>query len=215
MNKSVLAIVIAATLLISMVGMASAIDPTMWYFTEDTSGVPSGANYIAYKDTGEGIDPVTINNGESFIWASDFSCAGESFAAGNWLGWFDFTQEPPYILCTGETLKIEIGYLDNGGTFNKKGETELAGGGTTPYCLEGVSLLDIPTSAFTIPTDGYLAFRLGMTGGEVKIQTTGGSGVDSDTHIQYPYPELCTVGLFGIGLVTLMGYVGYRRRTTK
>ncbi|GEM_PF-1551328 len=43
----------------------------------------------------------------------------------------------------------------------------------------------------------------------------GGTGVNSETHITYPYPELCTIGLFGVGLLTLVGYIRYSRRTLK
>ena len=210
-KKGIVAFLLAAALLVSMVGMASAdpIGPTQWYFTEHTSGVPSGADYIAYKDSGVGTIPVTINEGVSFIWASDVACSGESFQGGNWIGWLDFTSANP--LCSGETLKVEVGYLHPGGSFYSKGSLDIAGTGTN-NCMEGTQQ-NIPVSAFTIPSGDYLAFRFSMAGGSVDIDTD--TSVDSDTHIKYPYPELSTIVLFSTGLLALMGYVVYSRRNTK
>jgi hypothetical protein len=206
-KKGIVAFLLAAALLVSMVGMASADNypgPTTWYLTDTTSSV-SGADYIMYKDSGVGVGPISMTQGTVKVWASNIesSGSGDSFVAGTWIGWIDFTKNNK--LCSGEKIKIEVGYL-SGGTFYTQGFEEITG---TSSCLEG-SPISLPASAFTVSSGNYLATRITMASGNVEIDVD--THVNSDTHIEYPYPELSTLCLFSVGLLTLIGYVGLRRR---
>ena len=213
-KKGIVALLLAAALLISMVGMASAeyLSTDRWRMTNEVSGV-TGADYVMYQVQAAGssvhIQMDNVTN-VTKVWNANYSASADTtFSTGNWTGNIDFTAAGP--LCAGESLKLEIGSLNSSdGTFTSAGSiTKL--GKDTP-CLEGVDI-SVLIPGFTVPSGHYLAFKLTMISGDVEIETFG--AIESDSHLEYPYPELSTIVLFSTGLLALAGYVVHRRRNNK
>jgi hypothetical protein len=215
-KKGIVVCLLAAALLVSMVGMASAeyLSTDRWRMTNELSGV-NGADYIMYQVEAAGssvhiqMDNVTnVTN----VWNANYSASvGTTFSTGNWTGAIDFTATDP--LCDGESIKFEIGSLNSSdGTFTSAGSITKQGQGTTS-CVEAWTPISVNIPSFTVPSGHYLAFKLTMISGDVEVETNGGA--ESDSHGEYPYPELSTIVLFSTGLLALAGYVGYRRRNNK
>jgi len=205
MNKSILAIFVAATLLISMVGMVSADPATSWDF---------GNNSVMYKN----VDAppaaykggLTIAAGTSKIITAENAAQvedGVPFTLQYWNG-----QVECSFPAATKKFTVEIGIYD-GVLFTSKGKSDErilnhpAGVGRT---------YDLFVAAFTVPKGQWLAARVNNTGtADFTMVCDGSSFTDYPPKSDYPVPELCTFGLFGIGLLTLMGYVRHRRRTNK
>jgi hypothetical protein len=206
MNKSVLAIVIAATLLISMVGILSANPDVTWAFDDDGK---------MYRQPHEeyGLINITIPLGESKIIPAENAAQiedGVPFSAQLWTG----QLEPKIKTSVNKKCTVSLGIWD-GASFTSYGtSSEMILKPATGF--EGVGIINLYVSQFTVPKNEWLAAQVTNTGTEdFTLVTDGSCYVTYPPTTDYPYPELCTVGLFGIGLLTLMGYVGYRRRTTK
>ena len=214
LKKGIVVCLLAAALLVSMVGMASA-DYIKWYMTDTASDV-DGANYIMYKYAGVGTaTPIEIGEGVSKVWSANASALVDcSFTDGTWTGWVDFTEENN--LAVGETIKIEVGSLHpTTSVFTSEGSMTY----TADSDQDGKSI-SISPGAFTVSEIHYLAVKITMTSGSVQVETNGGTR--SDTYIKYPYgtpdypvPELPTIILMSTGLLALFGYVVYRRRNGK
>ena len=218
-KKNIVVCLLAAVLLVSMVGMASA-GSQDWYLKSNDPEV-SGANYEMHKASGFGpAGSVAVASGVSKIWSADEAASVDvSFGTGEWSGTIDFTNGNAGYLNTGETITLAIGYLDGDGTFHSAA-THVANGPTSSVWPVSMT----PGSDFTVPAGNYLALEVSITG--------GGDGVEIDTHNtgegdsaswitspecgnDYPVPELPTIILMSIGLLALLGYVRYRRRNDK
>jgi hypothetical protein len=112
-----------------------------WYLTDTTTGLPTGADYIMYKDSGDGTSNILIDNGESRIWAADEVQAGTGDYSGTWTGTIramsDGTDQG--------SATVYIGVLANG-VFTSKGSTSI-------YPSEvgyGNHFISITTSGHTI-----------------------------------------------------------------
>jgi hypothetical protein len=198
-KKGIVAFLLAAALLISMVGMASA-NSIKWDL--DNNGV-------MYSGTHTETGSVTITQTNSQVWRAENDAkpaGGVYFPAEIWQG----------RLTTNEDLAgkytVDIGYSDAGGTnFNSNGVT----GSQTEYkSSQGASLFNIDADGFTVPQNKYLALKVINTGDpSFTVTTTGNSYVvwPGETPV-YPYPELPTIILMSTGLLALLGFVVYSRR---
>ena len=213
-KKGIVAFLLTAALLVSMVGMASAeyLSTDRWRMTDDVSAV-NGADYIMYQvpDAGS-TTPIQMDavTNVTKVWNANYSASVDTtFLTGNWTGNIDFTAAG--ALCAGESIKLEIGSLNSSdGKFTSAGSI-IKSGQDSP-CFEGVDI-SVLIPSFTVPSGHYLAFKLTMISGDVEIETYG--VLESDSHVEYPYPELSTIILMSTGLLALFGYVGYRRRNNK
>jgi hypothetical protein len=199
MKKNIVALLLAAALLISMVGVASA--SIKW-------DLDSGTPLIMWKPAHGESGAVSFTDGNSKVWRADEDAkpaGGVYFPPDQWQG----------RLTTNEDLAgmytVDIGYSNSGGSgFVSNGNT----GSQSSYdALVGASNFKIAAAEFTVPQGKYLAFKVTASGASFDVDTDGSSYVmwpsfDPD----YPYPELSTLVLLSVGLLTLIGYVGLRRR---
>ena len=215
-KKSIVVFLLVAVLLVSMVGMASAVSQN-WYLKTNDPEV-SGANYEMHKASGYGpAGSVAVASGVSKIWSADEASAVDvSFGIGEWTGNFDFTNGPNGYLNAGETITLAIGYLDADGDFHSAA-TQVAEGGKSS--IWPVSMT--PSSDFTVPAGNYLALKVSITGDVdgVYIDTHENYEGVSASHVTsppesdpYPVPEFSTLVLLSAGLLALAGFVVYSRR---
>jgi len=203
MNKSVLAIVLAATLLISAVGLASADPAFHWDFDDD------GIMYqgVSHVESGN----IAINKDTCYTWRSDQSAVpaeGVYFPPEVWQGRLttEISLYEKYTVDVGYSNADRSGFVSNGNI----------GSQTVYYSSQGASHFGIDANGFTVPQGKYLALKVCNTGEDPSFTVNmdyGSSYLDWPRETDFPVPELCTFGLFGIGLLTLMGYVRHRRRT--
>lgn len=197
-RRCVLTLVVAAVLLLSMVGMVSATQT--WKLSND---------HVMYKDLSFTGGFVTISASEPYIWtANEAAQCDVGFAAKNWTGSLRFLQY------TGIPLyRVEIGYSDvNGANFVSKGTNNVSGIYTN---------FNITADAFTVTLDKYLAFQVTNTGSySFQLATKPQEEGERESEVRYPedspaypVPELPTVLLMGIGVLALVGYVVLMRRT--
>jgi hypothetical protein len=211
-KRSVLAVLVAAVLLSSMVGMASAVSQN-WYMT-DTDPSVSGANYLMHKDSGEGIIPVPINAGQSKVWVADeYVTVNQIDMSGTW----NVNLTVLNVGAPGTAkFKVDIGTL-SGGSFTSKGNADI-----TPYYLgvfeTKLFTMNIDTTDHTIGENDYLAIQVTDYTGYINIQVLTVGEVNSPSYIAspstdpgYPFPELPTVLLTSIGLLALTGFVLFSR----
>ena len=197
-KKGIVALILAAALLVSMVGMASANSQT-WDLDSDD---------LMYKTANAESGTKTISASGSNRWTADQAaqCAC-TFQAVNW----DLTLERTNS-DSGQQFKAEVGIWD-GGTFTSKGNAIGSFSGASTYIN-----LKIGVSTFTVPKDGYLALKITEQSGQSLIVKTylGCSHLSCPRdEPDYPVPELPTIILMSTGLLALFGYVVYRRRNTK
>ena len=192
-RRSALAIVVAAVLLISMVGMASAASQR-WDLDSDG---------VMYKGEHEEEGYVFIDrDGDFYIWTADQAAQTTvPFAAKTWTGYLDDSG-------MGWNYEVEIGYSDaDGANFVSKGSASVL-----------VSRdFTIAAPAFDVPEGKYLALK--VTNNDIQdpmyIYTDGDSYVSyPEDYPDYSVPELPTVLLMSIGVLALIGYVAYRRKSS-
>ena len=219
-KKSIVVCLLAAALLVSMVGMASA-DPDIIWYLRSYDPVVNGADYEIHKGSGYGpADSVAIAAGESKIWVANEAAEVEvSFGTQNWRVLIDYTDEAGGgFLDNGESITVKIGSLDPvSGTFTEA--MSMSEDGWSAATFGEIT----PGSSWSVPKDDYLALELTLTGGNgVKVDIHNVGGGVSASYIKclgacadYPVPELPTIILMSTGLLALFGYVVYRRRTTR
>jgi hypothetical protein len=205
-KKSIVAFLLAATILISMVGMVSS-DPSLKW------DLDSGTPLIMYEPGHTETGSVTIAKDTCEVWRADQSATpagGVYFIGEQWLG----------RLTTGESLLLmytaDVGYSDaDGNNFVSNGVT----GSQTWYDVTyGASNFAISANGFLVPQGKYLAIEVCNTGKDPSFTaTTDGSSyvVWPLNEPLYPVPELSTLVLISFGLLALFGYVVYRRRNNK
>ena len=215
LKKGIVAIVLAAALLISVAGIASAASQK-WHLKDDSASIPTGTDYWMTRNAGHGAAFVSIG-GVSKIWVSNEAAQIDaSFGTGAWTAVIDFTNPPSGYIESGEALTVYIGSFNpDTHTFNSamSKQFSIPTGGIYDNTIT-------PGSSFTVPTGDYLALKLEMSGGSVDVDVDRVE--PSASYIQspsvdpgYPYPELPTIILMSTGLLTLFGYVMYKRRNNK
>jgi hypothetical protein len=203
-----LVFIAVALVLVALISAASA--QQTWYLGS-TRGI--GSTYYMYDTWGQyGYIDIPANG--EIIWITeDFAHHTITFNDGDWT-----------LIFRGES----------GGSKNNRFNATLgsyAGGVFTPvtqtligqYSGSGnyESFYINDPDGFTVSEGDYLAlqiqnrenFALNVDCYYESAQGGGGSGVTSPAgSCDYPYPEFSTVMLFGVGLLALVGYVGYRGR---
>lgn len=190
-GKGFLTLIVALAILAStFVGMASAAQ--RWDLDDDD---------VMYKGEHTESGSVGILLFGSHVWQAENAATpaeGVYFPAAIWNG----SLKGISLIAVHS---VEIGYCDDGGSnFQSQGSS---GGIIT-------NAFSIDASAFTVPQGKHLALRVTALGVVAQTVTT-----DGDSYVQYPedtpvypVPEFAPIVLFSTGLLTLAGYMGYRRR---
>lgn len=205
---------LAAVLLVSGVGMASAQPSSLTWYLTDRAESPSvsGAHYIMMRDNGTGTHDVGIPFGGRRVWIAATSGGANQPAivtavemSGIWTGKLKGAN-------AGDPATLYIGILNTTtGIFTTKGHQ------TFTFAREPkIYDISITTTRFTIPKDDYLAVNISSPS-TVTIFTTGdpnSATFITSPHTTDPYPvsELPTIILMCAGLLALAGFVLYRRR---
>ena len=202
MNKTkrgIVAFLLAATILISVVGMASA-DSLRWDFDDDNT---------MYRGVHTETGTVTIAGTDDYRWdAENPATVSLTFSADIWT----FNLECQSA-SADKKFTVDIGKWD-GIAFTSYGTSSEYSFSTSTLVTGSIIANKIPIS-----TGEYLAAKVTNTGSVAfTLQTIGQQHCDitypPDTP-DYPYPELSTLVLLSFGLLALFGYVGYRRRNNK
>jgi len=219
-KKAVVSFLVAAVVLVSVVGTASAVSIT-WYPTTNGTEVPAGANYWMTRGerSGQTEDFFWLHNTDSFIWSANESAQCDvSFCGAQWTVLLDLSGDGGECdgwLQSTETVTAKIGILDpDTGTFTEKCSGYKTGTGDSCSDSSSHSYMQISCPAFSVPQGNYLALQISMDNGEVQLDQTGSNTwLTSPTcGDPYPTPELPTLVLFGTGLLALAGFVLYNRR---
>ena len=199
-KKSIVALLLAATVLISMVGMASAGPSQRWDFDDDNK---------MYKTAHAESGTVTIASGNSNRWdASNSAQCDLTMSAALWT----FNLECQST-SANKKFTVDIGKWD-GCTFTSYGTS-------SEYSFKDSTLVTggINANAIPILTGEYLAAKVTNTGTDsFTLKTEGQLHCDITYPPEtpgYPVPELSTLVLLSFGLLALFGYVAYRRRNNK
>lgn len=164
-KKSIVVFLVAAALLISMVGMTSA--ASSWDF---------GIDGIAYEWPHTNMPaggPMNLSMGDSQVWRSEISYEGLAFPFEQWQG----------RLTTWEDLAgmytVDIGYCDaDGSNFVSNGRT----GSQSSYCnVYGASNFYVTANGFIVPQGKYLAFMVTASGASFTVCTYHGC-----SYVAYP-----------------------------
>ena len=176
--------------------------PAQSWFLSD---VTDGGDHIMYKENmSKPEGTITVSDGSSTVWkANEPATVDVGFPAGSWTGTIMLSE----AFANGETFTVEVGSYD-GSTFTSAGSKLINGDGSTTYSLS------IPASAFTVQEIEYLALQISLSGANLVVKTGGGNSyiISPETDPGYPVPELPTLILFSIGLITLTGYVLLTKR---
>ena len=216
-KRGIVAFLLAAALLVSIVGMASAASQ-IWNLKDSGVGA-CGADYEMSRGSGHGASYVGMTD-QSYIWSADEAVSvagGVSFGTGTWTGTLDYLgNHLGGFLDPGETMTVEIGSLSPGGAFTSA-MTQTDYSATDKRAATFVSVA--PDTGFTVPQNHCLALKLTVSG-TVYVSVNGvepGSSYIRSPSVDpgYPYPELSTLVLLSFGLLALMGYVGLKRRNNK
>jgi len=219
-KKAVVSFLVAAVVLVSVVGTASAVS-IKWYMTDNDVGVPTGAQYWMTRGerSGQTGDFFWLHNSDSFIWSANESAQCDvSFCGAQWSVLLDFSSDGGECdgwLQSTETITARVGILNHTThEFTEIGSNSASGYNTGCHSWNAAVTININSAAFTVPQGDYLALQISMDNGEVQLDQTGSnSWVKSPTcGDPYPTPELPTLVLFGTGLLALAGFVLYNRR---
>nr|QNO53220.1 hypothetical protein HNLOENAD_00020 [Methanosarcinales archaeon ANME-1 ERB6] len=201
MIKGIVVVVLAAALLVSMVGVASAAAPQIWYLDNETHTV---TGKTMEKTIGTQSGNVTIPVGGSQIWlaGNDAEC-DVTFPSGAWV------IETKTALDEGKCT-IQVGRWDTSTGWNAIPTTTAATVTWTGHILK----VELQTGSATIEGGDYLALKIENDDtAEHTVDTDGSSSLRSpDTDPGYPVPELPTIVLTSVGLLALAGYVEWRRK---
>ncbi len=175
----------------------------VWYFNGD------GTMYKA--DAGTAPGTVSINGvGGAAVWVSDKTAgaSGYSFPSGTWTGQVRFDSS-----ATGGNFTVEIGYADPDGVNLAPdpftGPTANLVGSTNIFTY---TTSDMPVS---VPAGKCLAVRITNSGGAESVVTGGAwtyvsAPAGADT--QWPVPEIATIILLSLGLLSLGGFIWFKKR---
>ena len=205
LKKSIVAFLLAAALLVSMVGMASAQDVITFYL-DSSEGAASGIYKMWQNDYSSISGNVEISAGGSAIWTANASAQYDAaFPAGkDWNGNIRRTTTS-----SDQNFTATIGYYDGSDYHWDGGTAEItieSGEPARTFVFDG--------SAFTVPEGSWLAYKVeSSTGMTINTHTGGvpGSWIYYVTPPEYPVPELPTIILMSTGLLALAGFVVYSR----
>ena len=201
-----LTFILVALLLVSSVTTANAVSQS-WYLTDDSTGVPAGADYFMDKGSGTGTGDVPIGMLWICEWVPNEPAAVTCDMSGTWKTHIEFSGIPE-----AETAMFMavLGVLTEGGGYTKgAADKELTS-------EDNIFDVDITTSDHEIKPGEYLFLDVMMewgSGDEEIVVTNGESYISSPgTDPGYPVPELSSLVLFSVGLLAFAGYVLVIRR---
>ena len=151
---------------------------------------------------------VVISDNSDACWDAGQAQCDLTIGAGTWP--LHLNYNAPSV---GGTIDIELWSGDHGADvlFGSVDNEPISGG-------SGTISVDISGSEVYFPTDNYLMLFIkwdassGTTGLTVNCGNGKSTFTSPSTDPGYPVPELSTMVLFSVGLLALVGYVGYRRR---
>jgi hypothetical protein len=203
-----LVFIAVALFLVALISAASA--QQTWYLSS-TRGI--GSTYYLY-DTGGQYGYIDIPANGEIIWISeDFAHHNITFNDGDWTLIFGGESGSSKNNRFNATIGSYAGGVFTPGTQTLIGQYSGSGNYEIFYIND--------PDGFTVPDGVYLAlqiqnrenFALNIDCYYKSDQGGGGSNVTSpEGSCNYPYPELSTFVLFGVGLLALVGYVGYRKK---
>ncbi|MGC9445134.1 MAG: hypothetical protein ACP5E9_09455 [Candidatus Methanospirareceae archaeon] len=202
-RRTVAVTAVVALVLVAMAGLASAELTQTWYLSSSTDD----GTYIMYRDnqTG-GTDEVPIA-GSAVIWLAHEPAAHTiTFSDGEWPITIRWVSDD----ASEKAIDVSVGYCD--GTFHAGGTERFVLAGITSGTITGT----ITANPIHIEAGQYLALQLtapSNTGTKVVTANQASALTKPETATTYPFPELATVVLFGAGLLALVGYVRYRKRS--
>ena len=189
-------------LLVSMVALTSAASQT-WYLSGKGDGTVK--DHTMYRGSLQGTSgEKRLSFQEVYTWRADENASTDvTFAPGTWV---------INIYKKGTEAKPFSAYI---GVLNDSVFT--AYGTYSDHVSPGSNTFNISTSSFTVHEGEWLAYRMIYTGGSGSMTIVTAGGLCNITSPpgsgDYPIPEVSTIVLFGVGLLALVGYVGYRKRT--
>ena len=214
LKKGIVVGVLAAVLLVSAVTVASA----FWYPPEYNDSLPEHCSIVwdldhdnvMYKAPHGETGSVDISGGSSVVWRAENSAipaGGVYFPARTWYVGLDFTNVDE----TNKCVKVYIGsWNDSAKTFSSAGESRWEEFKANQI-WKFFQIWNV--EGFIVPEGEYLALKI-KSETDVKVDTEEADcwllWVPDDP--AYPIPELPTFILTSVGLLTLAGYVGLRRR---
>ena len=208
MNKTkrgIVAFLLVATLLFSMVVIANAMSQT-WYLSAKPQDFSLMYKVSPPDKQGGNCSVITVPQppNEIFWIANEAAMCNVTFLAGDW---------DMHLLAnnknTDSPFSAEIGEW-NGATFMRGGLYN----GSFPAVKPNWAKFTLSASTFTVHEGNWLAFRLinlHTQGNMLGITPCDSSVSSPPTDPNYPVPEMGTLILFSLGLLALVGYVVYRR----
>ncbi|MBN1454902.1 MAG: hypothetical protein JW945_01425 [Methanomicrobia archaeon] len=211
--------------LVALVGAVSA-DSTCWYLTStDVNNHPwtecsisEPYEYMVMFKFNYSHNDVVIKDGTTYpnpvTWrANESAQVAVGFPADTW-------QLQIYEVTSGKegTVNVSIGVWN--GTECTWTTFTAYGTNASVYVSGSNQIINITASAFTVKPGEYLAVQIENVGNsEIELKKYPASDPSAVGRIctpfdtNYPVPELAIVVLFSAGLIALVGYVGYRKRT--
>jgi len=201
-QRQAIVLMAVALALVAMVGAAAA--SQNWYLSSNNPDP-----YVMYRGSAnsEYCSDISIGQSGEVIWRADEPASTDVTFTGDWNFHIYATHpvDPP-----NRQKNFSIGVWNATTGWTSYGSVDLTTAtGWTNGTITGTS--------FTVHTGEYLSFRMYNVGeGAEKTITVSPciSYVTSpSTDPGYPIPELATVVLFGAGLLALVGYIAYRKRS--
>ncbi len=210
MKKVILSVVMAAILVVGMVGTAFSFSQT-WDLDSTGNGTEASPwRMVEVEDPNGPSGDLMINAGDTVYFISKRACNADT----NFSGPFFWDLNLTWIgspVPDSDDLTINVGTWI-GGTFTAGDAMgwDNALGQTTYY--------RVGRAAFDITAGTYIALRITNTsGGEnenYNLDTAGNSNLDypgTETP-SWPVPEIATIIMIVLGVMAIGGYVWYRRR---
>jgi hypothetical protein len=186
---------------VAVVPGSSAASQT-WELTNDSSGVPIGADYFMKKavtPTGS----VSLATGSSHYWVSDEASLVAMDLSGAWLLTVEWND--PFPPVNPSDVQVAIGVF-SGSTCT----------GHSP--LGAVTANGVPTVASATGMNVNVGDRICMrvfpsTAADLDVLTDGTSGAQSPSSDPgFPAPSLGSLVLLAVGALIVIGAVAYHRR---
>jgi hypothetical protein len=215
--KSILVLLLAGILLLSLTTTAGATAAQLWYL-DGRPHNPIGANNVMQKTMGIQSGWAVVGSGGSMYWLAENAAKTDvAFPGGSWVVELSLDDQGNNALAAVANC-VDSGYLWEatiGGWNTSTGWYEIPTitTATISWDSSNVLIIELQTDPATIFEDDYLALKVtNKDNVSHTINTDGRSSLRSpDTDPGYPLPELPTAILLGIGFVGLLGFARMKR----